>query len=174
MKPAVWALRLLSGHCHRWRQRDAICDRVSVSEVSKTTALLLGCVATKRAGSAPAKDLYCSPLWRGRRGYAESTGRPWFILSALHGLVEPDQRLDSYNLALSQLSAADRRMWGEGVVARLAERVPLGAAVVEVHAGSAYRTAIDGPLCRHGARMSVPLANLGLGQQLAWYGAHRA
>lgn len=62
------------------------------------TALLLGCVATKRASRAPAKDLYCSPLWVRRRSYAESSCRPWFILSALHGLVEPDRPLDPYNL----------------------------------------------------------------------------
>jgi hypothetical protein len=136
-----------------------------------TRALLLGCVATKRANRAPAKDLYCSQLWFGRRRYAESTGRPWFILSALYGLVEPDQLLDPYDLALTDLAAGDRRRWGEEVVAELAARLPLDGAVLEVHAGSAYGKAIEEPLRRRGARISVPLAGLGLGQQLAWYGA---
>jgi hypothetical protein len=145
-----------------------MCECLAMSEVA---ALLLGCVATKRACRAPARDLYCSPLWVGRRKYAESTGRPWFILSALHGLVEPLRNLDPYDLALTELVATDRRRWGESVVVELAARVHLDHAVLEVHAGSAYRNAIEEPLCRRGARMSVPLAGLGLGQQLAWYGA---
>jgi hypothetical protein len=41
-----------------------MCDRPAMS----VTALLLGCVATKRANRAPAKDLYCSPLWVRRGG----------------------------------------------------------------------------------------------------------
>jgi hypothetical protein len=141
-----------------------------VAVVLETTALLLGCVATKRTSSAPAKEIYCSPLWVGRRRYAEATGRPWFILSALYGLVEPDRRIDPYDLALTSLSAADRRQWGEVVVAELAARVSLSEGCLEVHAGSAYRAAIERPLHYRGARMRVPLAGLGLGQQLAWYG----
>jgi hypothetical protein len=138
--------------------------------VVEATALLLGCVATKRPRGGPAKELYCSPLWAGRRRYAEATGQPWFVLSALYGLVEPNRRIDPYDLALTSLSAADRRQWGEAVVADLAARVPLSEACIEVHAGSAYRAAIERPLHDRGARMRVPLAGLGLGQQLAWYG----
>src|SRR3954451_23713197 len=115
------------------------------NDVSGVTAVLVGCVAKKHTEGAPAKDLYRSTLWRGRRRYAESTGLPWFILSALHGLVEPDQHLDPYNVALTDLSASERREWCEGVVAHLAERLALGGALLEVHAGSAYRKAIEEP-----------------------------
>jgi hypothetical protein len=58
---------------------------------SRTTAILLGCVKTKRDHRAKARDLYCSPLWRARRSYAEANGPPWLILSAKHGLVEPNR-----------------------------------------------------------------------------------
>jgi hypothetical protein len=51
--------------------------------------ILLGCVKRKRDHPATAKDLYSSPLWAGRRAYAESSGVPWLILSAKHGLVDP-------------------------------------------------------------------------------------
>ena len=37
-----------------------------------------------------AKDLYCSQLRQRRRSYAERSGRPWVILSAHYGLVEPE------------------------------------------------------------------------------------
>ena len=136
------------------------------------TALLLGCVKTKLEHGAPAKDLYSSQLWRGRRRYAESTGRRWFVLSACHGLVDPEQFLEPYNLALSALPAVERRAWGEHVVEQLSERVPLEGALFEVHAGSHYRIAIGEPLRRRRAQMTVPLAGLKFAHQVAWYRAH--
>lgn len=137
------------------------------------TALLLGCVKKKLSVRARAKDLYCSPLWLGRRAYAESSGRPWFILSALHGLVDPDELLDPYDFALKELSPPERRDWGERVVEALATRLgALTDAVFEVHAGGRYRTAIGPPLDRRGARIEAPLEHIsGLGRQLAWYAA---
>ena len=62
--------------------------------MSEVTAVLLGCVSQKRDSPAPAKDLYRSQLWRRRRAYAEASGRPWMILSALHGLVDPEALLE--------------------------------------------------------------------------------
>lgn len=140
----------------------------------EATALLLGCVSLKRSERAPAKDLYCSPLWRRRRAYAESSGRPWLILSALHGLVDPDELLDPYDLSLTHLSAAERRAWGERVVDALAKRLDvLTDTIFEVHAGGHYRTPIAAPLKRRGARIEAPLAHIsGVGRQLAWYDAH--
>jgi hypothetical protein len=145
------------------------CDTWSIADV---TSILLGCVSTKRSERAIAKDLYCSPLWLRRRAYAESSGHAWLIVSALHGLVDPEELLDPYDLALTTLSAADRRAWGERVVRGLAERFKdLNGAVFEVHAGSHYRTAIAAPLQREGGAITAPLANLSLGRQLAWYAA---
>ncbi len=43
---------------------------------------------------SPAKDLYVSALFDKERAYAERTGIPWFILSAQHGLVAPDEVLE--------------------------------------------------------------------------------
>jgi hypothetical protein len=69
--------------------------------------LLLGCVKLKREHRAPAKDLYRSPLWVRRRAFAQASGHPWLILSAKHGLVDPDTRLEPYDLALRDLTATD-------------------------------------------------------------------
>jgi hypothetical protein len=174
----VRAYRLLEGGVPRgrlshWLSRLDVLSPTRHLVDSGATALLLGCVSLKRSVPAPAKDLYCSPLWRRRRAYAESSGRPWFILSALHGLVDPDELLDPYDLSLTQLSAAERRAWGERVVDALAKRLDaLTRTIFEVHAGSHYRAAIAAPLGRRGARIEAPLAHLGLGRQLAWYDAH--
>jgi Family of unknown function (DUF6884) len=95
----------------------------ATTPVAPQTVLLLGCVKLKIDQRAPAKDLYCSTLWRGRRAYAEGSGHPWFILSAQHGLVDPDEELAPYDLALTDLSAADRRAWGDQVTEDLEHRM---------------------------------------------------
>jgi hypothetical protein len=138
------------------------------------TALLLGCVKTKPKHAAKARDLYGSPLWFGRRSYAEASGRPWLILSAKYRLVEPDRVLRRYNLALSDLPAAARRLWGKRVVSELEARFgSLKGATFEVHAGAAYRDAITAPLAQRGAQLTVPFTGLTLGEQVRWY-AQRA
>jgi hypothetical protein len=137
--------------------------------------ILLGCVKLKLDHRAAAKDLYRSPLWAGRRAYAEASGHPWFILSAMHGLVEPDTSLDPYDLALSDISPSERRAWGERVVDPLERQFgTLTGMTFEIHAGKAYREAIAPGVVKRGASVHVPLDGLALGSQIAWYGAHAA
>ena len=140
---------------------------------SRPAAILLGCVKRKLDHQADAQDLYCSPLWRKRRSYAEASGLPWMILSTKYGLAEPDRRLRPYDLALEDLRALERQQWGERVVASLRERFgPLRDAIFEVHAGAAYCKAIEKPLLALGASITVPLRGLPLGGQLRWYNTH--
>jgi hypothetical protein len=52
---------------------------------------LVACSRTKLSRAAPARELYCSPLFRAARAYAErryGRGR-WLIVSARYGLVDP-------------------------------------------------------------------------------------
>ena len=134
--------------------------------------ILVGCVKLKLERAAPAKDLYCSPLWRHRRRYAEASGCPWLILSAKHGVIDPEKRIAPYDLALNQLSAADRRASGERVARQLeAELGPIGGTTFEVHAGAAYRRAIGPGIVERSGMVAAPLAHLGQGEQLAWYAA---
>jgi hypothetical protein len=46
-----------------------------------------------------------------RRSYAESTGQPWAILSAEHGLVDPDQTLEPYDRYLESEPASYQEQW---------------------------------------------------------------
>lgn len=133
--------------------------------------LLVGCVKSKREGRHVARDLYRSPLWRARRRYAEAAGRRWFILSALHGLVDPDRPLDYYDLALADRPASERREWAEAVVGNLeAVLGRLQGRRFEVHAGGHYIRAVAPALEARGAEISAPLAAIaGIGAQLAWY-----
>jgi hypothetical protein len=132
--------------------------------------LLLGCVKLKHERRAAAKDLYRSPLWVRRRAFAEASGHQWLILSAKHGLVDPDKRLEPGDLALGDLGAADRRSWGERVARTLERRFgSVDGITFEVHAGEAYRRAIEPGVAIRGGRIVVPLAGLQLGEQLSWY-----
>ena len=78
-----------------------------------------------------------SPLWVARRCYAERSGKPWMILSAQYGLVNPEEEIETYDLALARLSAAERADWGRRVVSALEERFGvLDGWLFEVHAGA--------------------------------------
>jgi len=132
--------------------------------------ILLGCAKSKRNHPDTAKDLYDSPLWKRRRAYAEASGRPWLILSARYGLVQPGARITPYDVTLAELSAGERAAWGERTVEELQRYYgSLSSMTFEVHAGAAYRRAIAPPLTRRGASIEAPLAALSIGQQLAWY-----
>lgn len=151
------------------RPRDAT---ATPSPDSPADLVLVGCVKKKLDVPAPAKDLYVSTLFRKERTYAEKSGVPWFVLSARHGLVDPEQFLEPYDLRLSNTSRTYRGCWGARVVDQLRETAgPLDGRTIELHAGSAYTDAIRDLLIAEGATVIEPLAGLRMGARLAWYGS---
>jgi hypothetical protein len=132
--------------------------------------VVIGCVAGKRATASPARDLYQSTLFRGRRAYAEAAGKPWFIMSALYGLIDPDEVVTPYDVSMRQLDRVQRKALGEQVVDAIEQRVgSLAGCVVELHAGNEYAEAIAEPLRTREATLYRPLQGLRLGMQLQWY-----
>jgi hypothetical protein len=127
-------------------------------------------VKDKRSVPAAARDLYISALFRKERAYAERSGLPWFILSAEHGLVSPDEWLAPYERYLPDTPSAFRQAWGMWVTERLDLLAgPLRKKVIEIHAGSAYINPLRGHLATKGATLFEPLTGLTTGQRLAWY-----
>lgn len=133
--------------------------------------LLVGCVATKRDRPMPAKDLYISDYWDKRRAHAEASGRAWFVLSAKHGLLHPDEVIEPYDVSLEGASADEARAWAGEVGPRIVSICrALGATTVEVHAGQAYTPArLISALEDAGIAVERPLAGLRIGEQKAWY-----
>lgn len=133
--------------------------------------ILVGCVQQKLDRQAPAADLYTSPLFRKRRAYAEATGKPWAILSALHGLVMPETPLYPYDFGMDRHGPVSARRWALHVVYEL--DLWVGTAnnqLVEVHAGAAYVEPLQRAFRGDGAfTMLTPMKGLQIGQQLAWY-----
>ena len=137
-----------------------------------TKLILVGCVKSKCGAPSAARDLYDSPLWRCRRAYAERSGVPWYILSARHGLLAPETVIAPYDLALTDLRAADRRVWSRRVLDDLAAKAPaLRGTTIEMHAGKAYADyGLKDGLHQAGAEVYRPLAHMaGIGAQCAWY-----
>lgn len=132
---------------------------------------LIGCVKTKIAYPAPARDLYVSPLFIRRRAYAERHAHHYYILSAEHGLVLPETVLAPYDTALAEQSKDYRQTWGQWVAAKLMRAEgQVRDRVIEIHAGDEYAQAIVPLLTQAGATVRRPLAGLSFGEQLAWYG----
>ena len=137
--------------------------------------ILIGCVKSKHRCASLARDLYASTAWKYRRSYAESHYCPWYILSAKHGLLDPDTWIEPYDLALKTFSPSERRAWSQRVFDDLVARVPvLGGKVIEVHAGKLYvEHGLGKRLSEAGAVLRLPLGHVaGQGRQHVWYREH--
>ena len=54
------------------------------------------CVKEKLSGSQKAKDLYISDLFKKMRHFVEIHDYDWRIISAKHGLIDPEDIIESY------------------------------------------------------------------------------
>jgi hypothetical protein len=60
--------------------------------------ILIQCTQSKRSAKAKARTLYDeSDLFVAMRDYAEATGEDYYILSAKHGLVDPETQIEPYD-----------------------------------------------------------------------------
>jgi hypothetical protein len=144
--------------------------RASTTRFEAADVLLIGCVKSKRTQPSEAKDLYDSPLWDRRRRFAEASGLPWVILSAEHGIVDPEEVIAPYDQALAEQTLEYRSRWGIRVVAQLGERFgDLMGLTFELHAGRAYGDPIEPLLRAAGATLVRPLVGLAQGGHLQWY-----
>ncbi len=133
---------------------------------------LVGCAKSKRDSRSIAADLYTSALFRGRRRWVENSCERWYILSALHGLLDPAAAIEPYDATLNTASSRARIDCSNRVVADLRVRLgDLSEFVFEIHAGSTYRDhgLVEG-LTRGGATVEIPTEGLRQGEQLAFYG----
>ncbi len=137
------------------------------------TIALVACASRKRTHPAPAADLYVSDLFRKARAFAERRANAWFVLSAQHGLVEPGDVLEPYDLTLNAMGVAERRSWAERVWTRLEPLVEPGDTVIFL-AGARYREDLVARLAASGVRVEIPMEGLAIGKQLAWLSSDRS
>jgi len=127
--------------------------------------VLVSCVAKKRSLSIEAKDLYLSDLFEKSRLFAETYGDKWFILSAKHGLLDPNQVISPYDVTLKNMSRGERKAWAAGVIESLEKQVTKNQPII-ILAGEYYRDDIEPILNKKHYDVSVPLVGLPIGKQL--------
>lgn len=142
--------------------------------------ILIGCGALKAESATEAKNLYIGPLFTDRRQYAESSGATgWYILSGLHGLLEPEQVLAPYDFDLRRETLFRRRLWGRDVLEQLEQRLPKShwdKWRVEIHAGAPYAEALLHAYHQQAIRfvsLRWPVKGLSQGAQRAFYQQQR-
>jgi hypothetical protein len=101
---------------------------------------------------------------------AEEEKPGWFVLSAEHGLVEPYEVIEPYDLTLKQLSKDEREEWAADVFEELMVYLVEGETVV-IFAGKYYREYLEPWLEEAGFDVRVPLRGRGIGEQMHWFDA---
>lgn len=131
------------------------------------TIVLVSCVSKKLSRSAPAQDLYQTCWFKKARAFAEQNGDIWYILSAKHGLVDPNTVIPPYDATLPAGKSARRQDWAQQVIGSLQALAPAPVHVI-ILAGMRYRDPLLSLLKDAGYHVDVPMMGLGIGQQLAW------
>lgn len=133
---------------------------------------LVSCVDTKREGPAPPRELYISDYFRKMRSYAEEQHDDWWILSARHGLLEPEgEPIEPYNETLKDAGIEERQEWAERVHGQMQDHGLLeGGAIFVVHAGEDYYGELQPLLEQHdGVSVELPTKGLRFGETISWY-----
>ena len=147
--------RVGRGQYLRYRAVD---DGSSPGSLTRTGRIvLIGSSGATAAAPDAAGRLFGSVGFARAREHAVHSRLPWFVLSAKHGLLEPEDVVAPYDLELGDASTVYRSAWGEWVAAQLGERVQLAGATVEVHGGVDFAQPLRQPLARRGAALELPL-----------------
>lgn len=82
---------------------------------------LVGCGSQKFSSPRQARRLYTSTYFKKKRRYAELGAEQWYILSAKHGLVGPQEVVSPYDVSIGDLTKAQRDAWADSVCEELAQ-----------------------------------------------------
>jgi hypothetical protein len=92
------------------------------------------------------------------------------VLSAEYGLLFPDDIIEPYDKTLNNVSLKEREEWAEKVFEQMKSRLNLNEiGKAYFHCGKKYRENLIPKLEEIGIAYEVPLENLGIGKQKAWY-----
>jgi hypothetical protein len=129
--------------------------------------VLVQCTNSKREhpdGCRAADLYYPSQYYRAQRAYAESAGDEWFIQSAKHGLLDPEDHVEPYDKRPKDIDDVD--VWAVGIADDLEERVA-PPAEIELLGGKAYTDPLVPQLEARGYDAIEPLRGLGIGERKA-------
>jgi len=134
---------------------------------------LVGCGKRKSdiQANQPAKELYTGTLFRLSIRHALATASEVHILSALHGLIFPDDRIAPYDLCMTQVPISKQSEWGRNVVAGLKEIYLLTPIHLVFYAGQQYIRPILAHLEAEQGYWTWenPLEGLDLFERVTWF-----
>lgn len=131
------------------------------------TIALVSCVSSKLDRVAAARDLYVSPLFIKARAYAEQVADRWYVLSAEHHLLAPDQEVGPYEKTLNKMPKLEREQWTRTVFSQITSVTEPSDTIVFL-AGLRYREGLVPLLSDRGNPIEVPMQGLSIGRQLQW------
>ncbi len=135
----------------------------------KKYIVLISCVKQKLSHSAPAGELYTSPLFRKNLDYANKLSPDKiFVLSAKHGLVPLTKKLGPYEDTLNSKKAKEIKSWAQGVLKSLRQEVDLANDRFTILAGENYRKYLLPQIRRY----HIPMEGLSIGKQLKFLTDH--
>jgi len=134
---------------------------------------LISCSAQKLPRPAPARELYCSPLFRKSLAYAELRCERVYVLSAAHGLLELHQLVGPYERRLG--NKKERDAWARRVAGDLIARHGRDVDYL-VLAGADYAGPLSDALETYDGgfrgvlreRILQPLIGMPVGRRLQW------
>ncbi len=125
--------------------------------------VLLSCVSKKLKSPAAARDLYTSALFKKSFSYAtRQDPDAIFILSAEHGLLQPDTVIDPYDKTLNRMPVAERKSWANKVIRDLSKYCDLEKDLFLILAGRRYCEF----LLPHLRNIENPMSAMGIGKRL--------
>lgn len=95
-----------------------------IDDVGHPSIILIGCGRHKKRSPTRAGDLYTSSRFNVSKEIAANIGGRYFVLSAKHGLLEPDQVVEPYDVDISSLNEQEVIDWSEGVMGSIAKAAP--------------------------------------------------
>jgi len=131
---------------------------------------LVAAAKQRRGGVCQAREQFeLSPVFRRARDYCERAYDEWYILSAGHALLTPQQVIGPDGAHLHTLLAEERWRWAQQTAARLTERQRQSSEplVFVLYASQRYaelllRAAPDLPL-------EQPLSGMALRERVRWF-----
>jgi len=120
---------------------------------------LVSCTSKKQLGKHKACDLYMKSRWFEKaRPLAEYYDK-WFIISAEHYLVDPEEEIGFYKKTLKEMKKPERIQWAEKVLSSLLPCLTKGDTIT-IYAGNTYREFIEPKLKEIRFQVTVPLKGI--------------
>lgn len=140
-------------------------DLVALADQERRWPLaIISCSKSKRPGRQRVLELYTGELFKLAAAAAEVLADRWVVISGRHGVLHPEDIIESYDEAVMSKSRRQREQWGQHVSRQLKLILPtLQGSQVLSFVSAPYQEFLD--LSGVGASFFCPLQGLAIGLQ---------